>query len=137
VSYLLDTNVLSEWRKSRPDPGIADWFSRVHLDDLYLSVITVAEIHRGIVALRQRNDHRQARLYEAWLETTKKTFGDRLVPIGVDVAEMWGQLDLSRPISVTDGLIAATALVRNWPVVTRNVKDFERAGVRVVNPFTG
>jgi toxin FitB len=136
VSYLLDTNVLSEWRKTTPNRGIEDWFSRVHVNDLFLSVITIGEIYRGIVGLRQRNDHRQAALYESWLEKTRDTFADRLLPVGLGVAEAWGQMRLVRPISVPDGLIAATAMVRGWAVVTRNVKDFQPTGVRVVNPFT-
>jgi hypothetical protein len=136
VSYLLDTNVLSEWRKTAPNRGIEDWFSRVHMNDLFLSVITVGEIYRGIVGLRQRNDYRQAALYESWLEKTTDTFADRLIPITLGVAEAWGQMNLVRPISVPDGLIAATAKVHGWSVVTRNVKDFQPTGVRVVNPFT-
>jgi predicted nucleic acid-binding protein len=135
VSYLLDTNVLSEWRKPTPDPGVVAWLGLAPLDELFISVITIGEIRRGISKLQLRKDHRQAAAYESWLRTTKELFGDRLVPIGVEAAEEWGHSDAGSPASMADGLIAATAKVRGWTVVTRNVADFRGAGVRLLNPF--
>ncbi|CRK54975.1 VapC toxin protein [Alloactinosynnema sp. L-07] len=135
MTYLLDTNVLSEWRKAEPDAGVADWFARVHVDDLYISVVTIGEIRRGISRLQHRSAHRQAAQYESWLAATKDKFADRVIPIDADIAEEWGH-DSSRHLTpMADALIAATARVRGWTVVTRNVKDFEPTGVRLLNPF--
>jgi predicted nucleic acid-binding protein len=135
MTYLLDTNMLSEWRKLSPDPGVEAWFSRIHLDDVFLSVVTVGEIRRGITKLYRRNDHRQAQLLESWLTTVRDRFIDRVVPVTVDIAEEWGRIDAANPLQVPDALIAATAQVHDWTLVTRNVKDFEHTGVRVLNPF--
>ncbi|MGH3985319.1 MAG: SAM-dependent methyltransferase [Pseudonocardiaceae bacterium] len=81
---------------------------------LFVSVITIGEIRRGIAKLQLRNDHRQAVAYESWLADTEGSFTDRLVPISVDAAEEWGRIDADHPISMSDGLIAATAKVRGW-----------------------
>ncbi len=89
-------------------------------------MVTIGEIQRGIALLQRRGDHRQAARYEAWLAATKSGFAE---------AEEWGQLDARDPVSMADGLIAATARVRGWTVVTRNVKHFESTGVRTLNPF--
>lgn len=137
MSYLLDTNVVSEWRKPIQDHGVAEWLATTEVDELFISVITIGEIRRGIVKLRLRNDHRQAAAYEAWLSATKELFADRLVPISVEAAEEWGHVVANRPVSMADGLIAATAKVHGWTVVTRNVKDFDTTDVRLLNPFTG
>lgn len=137
MTYLIDTNVLSEWRKPAPNPGVVDWFARVHADDLHISVVTIGEIRRGISKLQGRAAHRQAALYESWLAATKDTFGDRVVPIDTDIAEEWGHGGAVHTTPMADGLIAATAKVRGWTVVTRNVKDFEPTGVRLLNPFSG
>jgi len=136
VSHLLDTNVLSEWRKPQPNPGVVEWLAGIVEDELFISVITIGEIRRGIAKLQLRNDHRQAAAYESWLADTKGAFADRLVPISVDVAEEWGRIHADHPVSMADGLIAATAKMHGWTVVTRNVKDFGATGVRLVNPFT-
>lgn len=136
MSYLLDTNVLSEWRKTVPDRGVVEWFERAKLDEIFISVITIGEIRRGIAKLQRRNDYRQAAAYEAWLIGTKDLFAKRLVPVSIEAAEEWGRNDGARAIAATDGLIAATAKVHGWTVVTRNVKDFDATGVRLLNPFT-
>jgi len=136
VSYLLDTNVLSEWRKAAPDPGITEWLAGIAVDELFVSVITIGEIRRGITKLQLRNDHRQAAAYESWLAGTQGLFADRLVPVSLEAADEWGHNDADRPGSMADGLIAATAKLRGWTLVTRNVKDFDATGVRLLNPFT-
>lgn len=136
MNYLLDTNVLSEWRKREPDPGLVEWIRSIAFRRMFVSAVTIGEIRRGITKLERRNDHQQAAAYQAWLDDTKNMFADRLVPVTVEMAEVWGRLDGSRPVSMADGLIAATAEVHGWTVVTRNVKDFAQAGVRVLNPFT-
>lgn len=136
MSYLVDTNVLSEWRKPKPNAGVVEWFKATRADELYLSVVTVGEIRRGIAKLQERGEHRKASAIESWLASTKAKFAERLVPITADVAEEWGACWSQPPVPTADGLIAATARVRGWTVVTRNVKDFEPAGVRLLNPFT-
>jgi predicted nucleic acid-binding protein len=136
MTYLVDTNVISEWRKTSPNRGVVGWFSRVHKDDMFLSVITIGEVRRGIGLLRLRNDHRQAELFEAWLDTTKREFANHLIPVTTEIAEEWGHLASGPSIPTADGLLAATAQVHGWTLVTRNVKNFKGTGVRVENPFT-
>lgn len=137
MSYLLDTNVLSETRRRRPDPGVTEWISATPPDRLHLSALTVGEIGRGISHLLYRGDHRQAALFEGWLDDVVDEFGDRIVPVTVDVARQWGRQSPARPVPTVDALIAATATVHGWTLVTRNAKDFDRADVPVLNPFTG
>jgi predicted nucleic acid-binding protein len=136
MNYLLDTNVLSDARKRSPDHGVREWLGRVHPDDLRVSVVTIAEIRRGVSRLRLRRDHRQANVLDEWLATTRREYADRLVQVSAEVADAWGHLDAGRQALTTDGLIAATAQVHGWTVVTRNVAHFEPAGVRVLDPFT-
>jgi hypothetical protein len=102
---------------------------------VHLSAITVGEIVRGISKLRDRRDHRQVELFETWLSDVIDAFGGRIVPVTVDVATEWGALT-GRTVSVPDALIAATAKVHGWTVITRNVRDFEPTGVACLNPFT-
>ncbi len=137
MSYLLDTNVLSETRKRRRNPGVAEWISVTPPDRLYLSVLTIGEIEQGVTQLSQRGDRRQAAVVEGWLADVVQEFGERIVPVTTQVAREWGRLHRIRPVPTVDALIAATAKVYGWTVVTRNTKDFEYSDVRVLNPFTG
>ncbi len=134
MSFLLDTNVVSEIRKDRPDPGVAAWFASVSADQLFLSVLVVGEIRQGIERLARR-DQAQAGIFEQWLSQLVDTYGDRIVPITVRVAEVWGRLSVPNPVPVVDGLMAATALVHDWTLVTRNVGDVASTGVRFLDPF--
>jgi predicted nucleic acid-binding protein len=134
VSFLLDTNVISEVRKSRPHPGVARWYETVAGTDLYLSVLVVGEIQQGITRLRRR-DRRQAATYETWLERLQASFADRLLPVTQEVALEWGRLNAGGPVPVVDGLLAATASVHRLTLVTRNVDDVARTGVALLNPF--
>jgi toxin FitB len=134
VAFLLDTNVISEARKPTPDSKVRAWLASVREDDLYLSVLVVGEIRQGIERLRRR-DPAQAAPYETWLSALVHGFADRLVPVTVDVCEEWGRLNVPDPLPVVDGLMAATAKVRGWTFVTRNVADLGRADVRLLNPF--
>jgi toxin FitB len=134
VAFLLDTNVISEARKRRPDPGVRTWLASMPEADLYLSVLVVGEIRQGVERLRRR-DPAQAAPYETWLAALRHGFADRLVPLTVEVCEEWGRLNVPDPLPVVDGLMAATAKVRGWTFVTRNVADLARAGVRLLNPF--
>jgi hypothetical protein len=134
VSFLLDTNVVSEIRKKAPDRGVATWFVSVPADKLFLSVLVVGEIRQGIARLVRR-DPAQAEIFERWLSQLVDGYGDRIVPITVRIAEAWGRLNVPDPVPVVDGLLAATALVHDWTLVTRNVNDVTSTGVRLLDPF--
>jgi hypothetical protein len=134
VSFLLDTNVVAELRRPRPHASVLAWFDSVEDADLSLSVLVVGEIEQGVARLRRR-DPRQATAHEAWLQTLRRDFADRLLPVTEEIALEWGRLSAGDPLPAIDGLLAATALVHRLTLVTRNVSDFDRAGVRVLNPF--
>ncbi|KAA9376929.1 type II toxin-antitoxin system VapC family toxin [Microbispora cellulosiformans] len=135
AGYLLDTNVVSEVRKRNGSVAVRDWIGAAHGPTLYLSSLTVGEIRCG-VELRRRNDPAQAAVLEGWLHALLRRFGDRIVPVTPEVAEEWGRLNAVRTLPTADGLIAATARVNGWTLVSRNVKDFEGTGVSVLNPFS-
>jgi toxin FitB len=134
VPYLLDTNVISEARKRSPDSGVRAWLASVPEADLYLSVLVVGEIRQGIERLRRR-DPAQAAPYETWLSALLRGYADRLVPVTTEVCEEWSRLNVPDPLPVIDGLMAATAKVRGWAFVTRNVAGLARTEVRLLNPF--
>ena len=134
MSFLLDTNVVSEIQKKAPDRGVATWFASVPADKLFLSVLVVGEIRQGITRLVRR-DPAQAEIFERWLSQLVDGYGDRIVPITVRIAEAWGRLNVPDPVPVVDGLLAATALVHDWTLVTRNVNDVTSTGVRLLDPF--
>jgi predicted nucleic acid-binding protein len=110
------------------------WFAAVEGSQLYLSVLVVGEINQGVARLARR-DPRQAAVYAAWLGTLRREFADRVLPVTGEVALEWGRLDSGDPLPVVDGLLAATASVHRLTLVTRNVGDFARTGVAVLNPF--
>ena len=134
MSFLLDTNVISEARKQSPDSKVRVWLASVPEPELYLSVLVVGEIRQGIERLRRR-DPAQAAPYESWLSSLLHGFADRLVPVTAEVCEEWGRLNVPDPLPVVEGLMAATAKVRDWTFVTRDVGDLARTGVRLLNPF--
>lgn len=134
MSWLLDTNVVSELRKGpRGDAGVVRWASG-RQDEAWLSVLTVGEIRRGIELLRRR-DEAAARHLDVWLAGLLGAFESRILPVDARVAEMWGRLNVPDPVPTVDGLLAATALVHDLTFVTRNVKDIAGTGVRLLNPF--
>jgi len=136
VTYLVDTNVLSELRKGRRcDPGVAAWFSGIPDADLCLSVLVIGEIRRGIEAIRRRDGARAAAL-DQWLARLLRDHGERILPVDRQVAEEWGRLTAARAASVVDSLLAATARVHGLTLVTRNIRDVQWTGVSCVNPFT-
>lgn len=135
MTYLLDTNVLSETRKRQPATGVANWIAATPPDRLHVSVLTLGEIEQGIARVRGRGDRSQASALEHWLQDVETGFEDRVLPITLRVAAAWGRQQHARPLPVIDALIAATAQVHGMTVVTRNVKDFELARVQVLNPF--
>ena len=131
----MDTNVISELRKKdRCHPGVLEWFDAVAPDDVFLSVLTVGEIRRGIELVRRRDDV-AARALDAWLELVLGSHGSRILGVDRAVAEQWGRLNVPHPVAAVDGLLAATACVHDLTLVTRNVADVERTGVRCLNPF--
>ena len=134
MTYLLDTNVVSELRRRRPDPEVVRWFDTVAADALYVSVLTIGEIRRCVENLRRR-DGRAAQSLETWLVGLVAGYGDHVVGVDAVVAQRWGRLNISDPVPVVDGLLAATALVRGWTLVTRNTADVERTGVSLLDPF--
>jgi hypothetical protein len=134
VSFLLDTNVVSEIRKKVPNAGVEAWFDSVSADELYLSVLVVGEIRQGIERLARR-DPAQAEVLEQWLTELVDAYGDRIVPVTADVAQIWGRINIPDPVPVVDGLLAASALAHNWTLVTRNGKDVASTGVRLLDPF--
>jgi toxin FitB len=140
MSYLLDTNAVSEWVKPRPDPGFVRWLDEVDEDRTYLSVITLGELRKG--AERLADGRRRDRL-DRWLTgDLPGRFGGRVLPVDAVVADEWGRL-LARaghagsPVGGFDALIAATAKVHGLQIVTRNVRHFAATGVDVISPWQG
>lgn len=136
MRYLLDTNVLSEMRRPRGDEGVKHWVSSTPDDDLYLSVLVIGEIRRGIERLKRR-DPAQAGVYEVWLDTVLRDYAGRILPVDAEAADEWGRVSVPDPVPIMDGLMAATAKVRGMTFVTRNTADVERTGVAVLDPFSG
>jgi|SRR5918996_898021 predicted nucleic acid-binding protein len=134
MPYLLDTNIVSELRRTRPDSRVTAWYTTVPDDALYLSVLVIGEIRQGIERLRRRDDG-QARALDDWLATLASTYADRIAPVTIEIAEEWGRLNVPDPLPYVDGLMAATALVHGWTLATRNAKHVERTGVPLTNPF--
>lgn len=135
MAYLLDTNVFSELRKNeRAAPAVTAWFGGVEETEVFLSVIVAGELRRG-VELRRRHDPRTAFYLDEWLAGLINRHQSRILPVNLEVADLWGRLCLNQPLPKIDGLLAATALHHDLVLVTRNVADMARSGVRVLNPF--
>lgn len=133
--YLVDTNVISEVRKGpRCDKSVAAWWQSVAPEEIFLSVLTIGEIRKGVENIRRR-DARSASTLEAWLLQIISHYRDQILAIELDIVEEWGWMSVPNPMPVIDGLIAATAKVRGLTLVTRNTADMERAGVSLLNPW--
>jgi len=136
TKYLLDTNILSELRKgSRAHEGVTAWFGRVDDGALFTSVLVIGEIRRGI-ELARRAGPKKAKVLEKWLTTLVAHFSDRVLAIDERVADRWGRLCMDQKLPDVDGLLAATALVHDLTLCTRNTADFARSGARLLNPFS-
>jgi predicted nucleic acid-binding protein len=138
MTFLLDTNVVSEWVRTRPDPGVMAWLDEVDEDRVFLSVATLAELRSGIA--RIPSGSRRARL-EDWLGAELPArFEGRILAIDREVALIWGDVvaereQTGRPIGAMDAFIAATARARDLTLVTRNTRDFQGSVVAVLNPW--
>ena len=129
---LLDTVVVSELRKARPNPRVIAWMHSLHEADVFLSVVTIGEIERGIRKLR---DVDFANTLTRWLEDLLRFYGDRILPITPDIARRWGRLSADLGNEGADLLVAATAAAHGLTVATRNVRHFAPTGVPVFDPF--
>ncbi|MCL2524780.1 MAG: type II toxin-antitoxin system VapC family toxin [Betaproteobacteria bacterium] len=137
--YLLDTNVVSEARKGgAANAGVTAFLRQCAEQDarIWLSVVTVGELRRGVDLIRHRGDLPQARRLEFWLEDVLRDYSDCILPFDLDAAQVWGRLRAPWPENALDKQIAAIALIHDLTVVTRNSSDFAHTGVRLFNPFT-
>jgi toxin FitB len=139
MSFLLDTNIVSEWMKPRPNPGVVAWLEDVDEDRAFLSVVTLTELRYGIERLAPGN--RRKRLAEWLEEELPLRFEGRILSIGPEVADACGKVvarseTMGRPMEVMDAFIAATSEVHRLTVVTRNVSDFQPVIRNVLNPWT-
>ena len=134
AGYLLDTNVVSERRRSKPDARVAAFVDSLTDDAVYLSVLTIGELRKGAHA-RRRVDRAHARRLDAWIEGLEESFADRILPIDLETAKLWGRLAAERPRAIVDTLIAATALTHDLRLVTRNVTHVRDTGVELVDPW--
>ncbi|MGO9174499.1 MAG: type II toxin-antitoxin system VapC family toxin [Rhodomicrobium sp.] len=137
--YLIDTNIISEARKkANANPGVAEFFKQAIASEepVYLSAISVGELRRGVELIRHRGDTVQAELLEAWLNSILEQFAQNILPFDADAAQVWGRLRVPHAEHELDKQIAATALVNDLTVVTRNTADFQGTGVKLKNPFS-
>ena len=136
--YLIDTNIISEARKkTKANIGVRRFFKQAVEDEsrVFISVVTVGELRRGVELIRHRGDIRQANQLENWLELLLADYQDHILDINRDIAQLWGHLRAPHPENALDKQIAATALIYELTIVTRNDKDFIKTGVPVLNPW--
>jgi predicted nucleic acid-binding protein len=135
LSYLIDTNIISEVRKGdRCDARVSEWYASIADEDLFLSTLVLGEIRRGVELARPR-DAGKATALERWLRDVEAAFGGRVLNIDSAVSDQWGRMSAIRTIPVIDGLLAATAVTNGLTLVTRNDRDIAGLGTTVLNPF--
>ena len=137
--YLVDTDVISEARKGdQGNAGVRAFFSRASQqgDELYLSAVTIGELRQGVERIRHRGDKAQAQRLEQWLLQVTSAYADRILPLDEEIAQIWGRLRVPNAENPLDKQIAATALIHDLEVISRNVAHYAPTGVRVRNPFT-
>lgn len=135
MSYLIDTNVLSELRRRDPDANVVRWMADRPATTLYLSVLTVGELRKGVEGLPEGD--RKRRLLDWWEVELPAYFAGRILPVDATVADRWGRLlaQAGRPVSAIDSLLAATALAHGMTLVTRNLRDFQHPDLSVLDPW--
>lgn len=136
LQYLLDTNILSETRKKKADERVISFLSAAESSSLYISVLTLGELRKG-VALKRRSDADAAKKIAEWIDGLEFSFGDRILGIDTATANLWGELSAQRPRPVIDTLLAATAMVHRLTFVTRNTSDVQDLDVRLADPWKG
>lgn len=136
MGFLLDTSVIAELRKRSPDRRVAAWMQAVPESSLFVSVLVLGEVRLGIEALARRDPVQSAAML-SWYGEVRDAFGERIIPVTVEIAETWAHLNVPDRIPATDGILVATAQVHDHTLVTRNVRDLARAGVPMLNPFDG
>ncbi len=135
MNYLIDTNIISELRKGeRCDANVAAWYAGISEDSLYLSVLVLGEVRKGIERAKPK-DAAQARALESWLQAVRQAFTGRILPVDDAVALEWGRMGSQRSIPTVDGLLSATAKVHRLTLVTRNLADVADLGAKVIDPF--
>lgn len=132
--YLLDTNVVSETRRSRADERVVAFLQRLDAERLFISALTVGELRRG-AEMKRQTDREAASRISAWVGITEQTFADRILPVDTHVARVWGEITTDRKRPVVDTLIAATALVHDLTLVTRNITDLSGINVPILDPW--
>lgn len=135
AAYLVDTNVVSETRKKKADAGVIAFLRGVDSSSLYLSVLTIGELRKGVAAKR-RQDPAVGKILAAWVEGLEAGFADRILGIDLAIARLWGEWSGERPRAVIDTLLAATASVHGLTLVTRNVQHVRGLPVQTVNPWS-
>ena len=136
--FLVDTDVISEARKGdRGNAGVRAFFSRASQEgaELYLSVVTIGELRQGVERIRHRGDDAQAQRLEQWLLRVTSAYADRILPLDEETAHIWGRLRVPNPANPLDKQIAATALIHDLEVISRNVAHYAPTGVRARDPF--
>lgn len=135
MSWLIDTNIISEVRKGdRCDSNVSAWYASVLDEELFLSTLVLGEVRKGVELARPKDPGKAAAL-ERWLRQVEAAFEGRLLGVDAAVCDQWGRMSAMRPVPVVDGLLAATAAVHRLTLVTRNDRDVEGLGATVLNPF--
>jgi hypothetical protein len=135
VNYLLDTNVLSEPTRPRPDPKVMDWIDTTPLNTLFISVLSLGELTKGIAQILDR-DKQRAETYAGWLVSIRRQYAGRVLPVDAPVVETWGMMASTGSFPILDALIVSTARAHGLVLATRNRRDFENLGVQIFNPWT-
>jgi predicted nucleic acid-binding protein len=134
LTFLLDTNVVSEPRRRKAESAVVGWLRGQDAEALFISVLTVGEITVGVNSLARRDPVAAGRL-RSWFAGVRRSYGERVLSVTEPITEAWGRLHALRPLPIIDGLLAATALVHDLTIVTRNERDFADLGVPLLNPW--
>ena len=130
--YLIDTNVLSEVIRKAPNKSVLEWYKEINDDLLFISCVSIAEIQSRII-LKEKTDKKSSLRFKSWLEELISNYSDRIIGVNLATSMIWGEI-MHKSNDARDSLIAAQAIQQNMTVVTRNI-NFERVGVKIINPF--